>query len=274
MVDDTLLDRLYFAGDPHGTFSPLNEVATAERPAAMILIGDYDLDCPLDEAVAPAAAATEIYWIHGNHDGDHAAYYTHLVDSGLADRCLHGRVQKIAGVRIAGLGGHFQGKIWHPHEGDGQPKFTTRQGFLDCRLPPKDRWRGGVRIKQRAAIWWEDVEALWDQRADILVTHEAPHCHPLGFQVIDDLAEAMGARIIVHGHHHVAYRFDHADVERTVIGLGLAGVSTGTGQVRAVGQIDYPRGTDLLQRHQQRWDRPAGRLQTIQSLLPPGGVHV
>lgn len=40
------------------------------------------------------------------------------------------------------------------------------------------------------------------EKADILVTHEAPSCHPFGYSEIDELAQAMGARMVVHGHHH------------------------------------------------------------------------
>ena len=55
------------------------------------------------------------------------------------------------------------------------------------------------------AIWPEDYDALAAQRADILVTHEAPSSHPAGKAALDALARAMGARLIVHGHHHVNY---------------------------------------------------------------------
>jgi hypothetical protein len=44
------------------------------------------------------------------------------------------------------------------------------------------------------AIWREDIEALAAQRADVLVTHEAPSSHPSGVAVIDALARRMGAR--------------------------------------------------------------------------------
>ncbi|MDN3517263.1 metallophosphoesterase [Aquisalimonas lutea] len=271
-MDDTALQAIAFAGDPHGVFGPLNQVATADRPPAMILIGDYDLDRPLDEAVAPAAAATTVYWIHGNHDVDQERYYTNLVDSGLAERCLHARVVDVAGVRIAGLGGHFQGRIWHPHEGDGQPRFAKRRDYLH-KLAPRERWRGSLPLKNRAAIWWEDVEALWDERADVLVTHEAPACHPLGFHIFDELAEAMGARVIIHGHHHVAYRWDAADGSRTVIGLGLAGVSNGAGRIRALGREDYHGARELGRRNRQRLERPAGTYQTVEALLQEDAIR-
>ena len=56
------------------------------------------------------------------------------------------------------------------------------------------------------AIWPEDYDYLATQRADILVTHEAPRSHPAGNAALDALARAMGASLIVHGHHHVPYR--------------------------------------------------------------------
>jgi hypothetical protein len=56
------------------------------------------------------------------------------------------------------------------------------------------------------AIWPEDYDELTSQRADILVTHEAPRSHPAGNAALDALARAMGASLIVHGHHHVSYR--------------------------------------------------------------------
>ena len=60
------------------------------------------------------------------------------------------------------------------------------------------------------AIWPEDVDALAAQKADVLVTHEAPSSHPAGVRVLDDLARAMGAQLVVHGHHHIT---SHARAE-------------------------------------------------------------
>ncbi|MGZ5802336.1 MAG: metallophosphoesterase family protein, partial [Burkholderiaceae bacterium] len=50
--------------------------------------------------------------IPGNHDTDETRHYDHLFGSTLADRNLHGRIETIAGVRIAGLGGVFRTKVW------------------------------------------------------------------------------------------------------------------------------------------------------------------
>jgi calcineurin-like phosphoesterase family protein len=55
------------------------------------------------------------------------------------------------------------------------------------------------------SIWPEDYENLASQQADILVTHEAPSSHPSGNIVLDQLARCMGAKLIIHGHHHVNY---------------------------------------------------------------------
>ncbi len=64
----------------------------------------------------------------------------------------------------------------------------------------------GVPLKQKGCVWWEDYAQLWDEQADILVTHEAPSCHRHGFAVLDDMAEAMSVRRVIHGHHHESYQ--------------------------------------------------------------------
>ncbi|MFG0669724.1 hypothetical protein ACF8E6_04055 [Pseudomonas sp. xss_1] len=58
--------------------------------------------------------------------------------------------------------------------------------------------------KQHAlsAIYPDDYFTFAMEKADILVCHEAPSCHPHGYSETDDLAQAMGAKMVVHGHHH------------------------------------------------------------------------
>ena len=60
--------------------------------------------------------------------------------------------------------------------------------------------------QHHSSIWWEDYEALFDQKADILVTHEGPSCHRFGFKPIDDLDFALGVKRLFHGHHHTNYQ--------------------------------------------------------------------
>lgn len=55
---------------------------------------------------------------------------------------------------------------------------------------------------------------------DILLTHEAPGCHPHGFSVLDEYAFEAGAKLIIHGHHHEDYSGRIKGGIR-VLGLGL-----------------------------------------------------
>ncbi len=54
----------------------------------------------------------------------------------------------------------------------------------------------------RDAIFPEDMNALRNRRADVLVTHETPSCHRYGFVGIDQAAAHCLARLVVRGHHH------------------------------------------------------------------------
>lgn len=65
-----------------------------------------------------------------------------------------------------------------------------------------------------------DYERLQKQRADILVTHEAPSSHPHGF-AIDELASRMGVSKAIHGHHND--QLDYS-AERTRLGFNAFGV--------------------------------------------------
>jgi hypothetical protein len=40
------------------------------------------------------------------------------------------------------------------------------------------------------------------EKANILGGHEAPSCHPCGYSEIEELAQAIGAKMVEHGHHH------------------------------------------------------------------------
>lgn len=217
---------MYFAGDPHSHFRQIEAVAARDRSGTFILLGDYDLPDSLERLIPVSRDRT--WWIHGNHDGDRIEWHDRLFGSALADRCLDRRVVEIDGVRIAGLGGVFRGEIWHPETG---VRFRRRQDYLAA-IPTQKIWRGGLPIKHRASIWWEDYEYLWSRQADILVTHEAPSSHPHGFQALDDLAEAMGVKMIVHGHHHETYSATLRGAIQ-VLGVGLAQVVNQAGELMA-----------------------------------------
>jgi len=109
-------------------------------------------------------------------------------------------------VRIAGLGGTFRPRIWEPPD----PPRVHRRAQLPEDLRAlnwgEEHIAALIHSLGATAIWPEDYEFLASQSADILVTHEAPRSHPSGNAALDDLARAMGASLVVHGHHHVSYR--------------------------------------------------------------------
>jgi predicted phosphodiesterase len=240
---------IVFIGDihQHWHFVHAGLAAQSAPPGAAVLLGDIQCDRPLDELAAPLLdRGISVHWIHGNHDNDGgpemwanlaAAERNPLTASG----ALHARVANIEGFRIAGLGGTFRPRVWAPPL---PPRLRHRHELPDdlASLGP------GYGPKQRealahslstAAIWPEDIEALASQKADILVTHEAPSSHPAGSAVIDELARAMGARMIVHGHHHVA---SHARAEDglTVLGVASAWGASVTGTVLWEGEKPRP----------------------------------
>lgn len=208
--------KILFAGDPHRNFAPILRACLATAPGTLILLGDCDCPAPLAQVLAPAIEnGWNIRWILGNHDTESEAAYdnltTHQGDLGL-------QVATIGLLRIAGLPGIFKPRVWHPH--DGPPSYQTRTAFREA-LRPNEPWRGGLPLFHRDTIFPEDFDTLAAQRFDILVAHEAPSSHPHGFHAIDALAANAGARLIVHGHHHLSYEAVLPNGIR-VRGLGLA----------------------------------------------------
>jgi hypothetical protein len=64
------------------------------------------------------------------------------------------------------------------------------------------------------------VATLSRQRADVLITHEAPDLHPFGSPVLTDLAGKMGVTKAFHGHHHM----DKIYPGGIWVGIGLRGI--------------------------------------------------
>tara|TARA_R110001599_G_scaffold127379_8_gene300746 strand:+ start:10730 stop:11440 length:711 start_codon:yes stop_codon:yes gene_type:complete len=224
---------LLFAGDTHGALTHLERLKTS---LPIIHLGDVaPLHGRLIEALSPTLA--ERFWfIPGNHDFDKQLYMDQLMSGGLEERNLHAVVREISGIRVAGLGGVFMQRVWHP--GLGPPKFATRESYIS-QLPKKDRHRLPMTVA--GAVWFEDYEALFDQKADILVTHEAPGCHRNGFDDLDSLADAMGCRLIVHGHHHQYYQTSVNQGRTRVLGVGYRGVCDVEGNRLIPGTYDEQR---------------------------------
>lgn len=222
-----------FVGDVHRQWGHVRHglAGLAAPPRHLVLLGDMECHEPLDRLVGPLLGErTRLHWIFGNHDSDGGPeMWANLADAGrnpqTAEGALHGRVIEIGGMRIAGLGGTFHSRVWSPPR---SPRLHRRAELAAdlARLGPGwsvDAAESLGRNLAAMAIWPEDVAALAGMRADVLVTHEAPSSHPMGAGAIDELARAMGARLVVHGHHHVSYRARAAD------GLEVQGVAAAWG---------------------------------------------
>ena len=193
-------NRILFAGDPHGNFKPLIAAVHAHKPEAVVLLGDYDLDKPLENCLRDILDLTEIWWIPGNHDFETPSKYKNLFHSALADRSLHLRVIEVAGLRIVGLGGIFLGRVWYPPM---QPRWKNKAHYLNTQR--QNNKHIDLSLKYKSAIWHDEFHALKALKADILVSHEAPGSHRHGFHVIGELAAAMEVKTIFHGHLHENY---------------------------------------------------------------------
>jgi len=193
-------EKILFAGDPHGNFKPLIAAVHKYKPEAVVLLGDYDLDKPLEHCLDEIIGLTQIWWIAGNHDFESPGKYHNLFNSALADNGLHLKVVEIGGLRVAGLSGIFLGRVWYPPQ---PPKWKDKQHYLH--IQSRNIKNTGLSLKYQSAIWHDEFEALKALKADILVSHEAPGSHRHGFSAISELAAAMGVKKIFHGHLHENY---------------------------------------------------------------------
>ena len=252
--------QIWLCGDVHGDLRTLHRAlaqATA-RPDALILLGDLDPPEPVGVWLAPIIKLVPNTWfIHGNHETDSDEVFQNMFRSPGAERNLHGRVTEIAGLRVAGLGGVFRGEAWYP---PASPDFDNYDALHASWLelvkrkaerPARPRvgasefeiFNTRMRI-HRSTIFPDDYHQLANQSADLLIVHEAPSCHPNGFEAIDLLAQTMGVRWVVHGHHHDAldYRAHRERLGFTPIGVGLRGITTLAGEKIVAGEQDEARG--------------------------------
>ena len=237
---------IVFIGDIHQQWNMVESglAGLDPLPRAAVLLGDIQCDKPLDVLAMPLLErGIAVHWIFGNHDNDGGPeMWANLVEPERNPRtapgALHAQVVEIGGVRIAGLGGTFRPRIWEPPEA---PRLHRREELPADLATLGPGWReeqlGALMHSLGAtAIWPEDYELLAGQRADILVTHEAPRSHPAGNAALDALARAMGAGLIVHGHHHVGYRAVAQDGLRAM-GVAAAWGATMDGEALWPGEV-------------------------------------
>jgi len=214
-----MLDKnsILFAGDPHRCFANVVSAVFKYKPKAIILLGDYNLEAPLEKYLESIIGLCKIFWIPGNHDFDSIVEYENLYFSALSYNNLHLKVIEIDGLRIAGLGGIFIGRNWRPGE---QPRWESKQHWLKCKPSNVKK----IPLHFEHSIWHHQYQKMKAHvKADILVTHEAPSCHRHGFKALDDLAESIGAKQIFHGHHHKYYQ-DKLNNGISVTGASIGGI--------------------------------------------------
>lgn len=257
---------IFLLGDNHGNFDHIAPAIERERAAgnpveAVVFLGDIEAQRDFEIEIAPILAlGVEVFWIVGNHDTDTEDNWRHLQNS--MHRRIDGKVVEIAGVRVAGLGGVFRGQIWFPRDSKNagaveDPRFDSYAAFaadLRRRQPPRiastmDTLKNGTLRKHCSTIFPEPVRQLASQHADILVTHEAPGCHPHGFDELTRLAQLMRVKASFHGHQHdcLDYSAHHAALGFRPYGVGFCGITTfdqrdGSVRVIAAGDFDEQRG--------------------------------
>jgi hypothetical protein len=240
------MSKIFFCGDNHSHFKHIIQSVREHQPDAIVLLGDIEAQQPLEMELAPVLGKTEIRFIHGNHDSDSEENWRFLAHSRLGNLNLHARVDTVAGVRVAGLGGVFRGKVWWPGE---QKYFET---FDDLARDVARKQQYEMWSKQRAettlrthssTIFPEVYDELSKLRADILVVHEAPSCHLHGFKAIDDIAQALGVKKVFHGHHHdrVDYSSSYERLGFKTYGVGFCGITNQAGEVIVPGDFDDAR---------------------------------
>jgi predicted phosphodiesterase len=275
---------IWLLGDVHSHFDHIEQAIDAAKvkPAALVFLGDIEAPIPFEDCIEGILKrGVEVYWIRGNHDTDKSESWNNL--QGSMHRNIDGKVVTVDGLRVAGLGGIFRGEIWHPELHGGLPthatyaeyeKFIRSNANLKRRLTPKDlaqlqavppesrQWnsavldqsRQGKLLKHYSTIFPADYERLADMKADILVTHEAPSCHPHGFKEIDLLAQVMGVKVALHGHHHDALDYSRhwEALGFKAYGVGFCGITSfdpKTGLVETVAPGDFDEQRRYREQH-------------------------
>jgi predicted phosphodiesterase len=243
---------IYFLGDVHGNYGHVIDAVERDAPDAVIFLGDLAAQRPLHEVLAPILTKTVVRFIHGNHDTDTDEVFRNVFKSDVANLNLDGRVENICGVRIAGLGGVFRNRIWMPPAAPVFSSYRHYAEYLQRRRPPRGRSLQGdapsrQERTQRSSIFHDVYATLARERADVLVTHEAPSSHPHGFAVLDEIARALGVKSAFHGHHHDCrdyYRAMWWSLGFRAYGVALCGIASLDGQIIRSG--DFACTSDAL----------------------------
>lgn len=222
---------IYFLGDVHGNFDHilpalLEDQAQDGKSKTAIFLGDIEAQRPFENEIRPLLeAGVGVWFIHGNHDTDTKKNWYNLLPSW--HRNLHGRVVEIEGLRVAGLGGVFRGEVWHPPSNDIRHQSYAALEASESGRPTVKAYRNERALKHSSTIFPDIYNTLASQRADIIATHEAPSCHPHGFEAIDQLARTMEVQALFHGHHHGSLNYGTWEKKLgfRAYGVGFCGIT-------------------------------------------------
>lgn len=225
---------ILFCGDPHGKFTQIVSAIKTHKPKAVVLLGDIEATRPLHEEI-PFMLGAEVYWIPGNHEHENPDCWNNLIKSRYGKNNISGKVVEIDGIRIAGLGGVFHSKVWYP---PGEEAVYNLDEWQDKNRFGNQYFEAQYNMHSMGTIFPEDYyAAATSLSADILVAHEAPSCHPYGFEVMDELARSIGARSMFHGHHH-----DNLDYSSHTGRLGFSANGVGLHGIKSISGADIVRG--------------------------------
>ncbi len=211
---------LLFYGDPQGEFQELFsfiEINGLSNIEGIFFLGDICPDIALEDILG-AEVAEKTWFILGEKDAQRQEWMENLLC--MWDRNLHAKIVGVGGYLIAGLGGVFRSEVWHPETGS---IWDSRQQLRDI-TPARSKFRDWLPLKHWSSIFLEDYQHLLSlEQADVLLSHEAPSTHKLGFWEVDELAFMLETEWIFHGHHDCSY-LQHLESEEgnviQVIGLG------------------------------------------------------
>ncbi len=234
------LQKIWFMGDVHGSFTHIGQALLAAniKPSWLVFLGDIDVhDMPFSQVLEPLRKSypgIKIAFIHGNHDADTYDHWDNLHDAAAAV-ALHGQVLNLEGVKVAGLGGTFLDRVWMPPK---PPLFHSKSAAMN-RGPFQFRDDQRPNPAYLGAIYPDDFDQLTGEQADILITHEAPGCHPYGFTKLDELARSLGVVRSFHGHTHDdltgQYKTQWGALGFEAIGVNYCCIKDGLGDVIAQG---------------------------------------
>ena len=210
--------------DAHSDFSKINSYCkdTFQHCNNIVLLGDQEVKRDIKSELSNYE---NVYYIFGNHDETEDIIKNH---ESIIENNLHCKVVEINRIKVAGIGGAINFDFFGISPVDGiediynvQSKYFSRELYLQAKKGTE--FEKACHAISMASIFPADVEKFIDMPgADVLVSHEAPESHPLGYKLIGDIGRILGVKLILHGHHHEAYQAMIPDGNNTISVVGVS----------------------------------------------------